>query len=64
MISQNLEILSYLKTGKTLTPLQALKLFGSLRLGARIFNLREQGHNITSTMIEVGEKRVALYALA
>ena len=63
MKSQNLAILSYLKTGKTLTPLQALKLFGSLRLGARIYDLREAGHQIKSVLIEVGNKHVAKYSL-
>ena len=43
--SQNKIILDYLKTGATLSPLEAYALCGTIRLGARIFDLREN-HNI------------------
>lgn len=63
--SQDKEILKHLKKGYSLTPIEALNKFGSFRLGARIFSLKKQGHNITTTMIEVGEKkkRIASYKL-
>ena len=61
--SQNSRILSYLQRGKSLTPLDALNKFGTLRLGARIFELKEQGHAIMSVMTWVGHKRVAKYSL-
>jgi hypothetical protein len=38
--SQNERILAYLKTGKTLTPLNAFRMFGCFRLAARIWDLR------------------------
>ena len=38
-MSQNDNILSYLKKGKKLDPMKALKLFGCFRLSARIFDL-------------------------
>jgi len=40
------QILSYLKDGNSITPLDALQLFGCFRLGARIYDLRKQGENI------------------
>lgn len=51
--SQEQKILAYLKSGRSLTPLAALRLFGSFRLGARIFDLRRAGHNI----VNLGETR-------
>jgi len=62
MQSQNKAIKKHLKSGKTLTPLQALKLFGSLRCGARICELRAEGMDILTTMVKVGNKRVARYS--
>ena len=63
-ISQNKEILKYLQTGNKITPLEALNLFGCFRLGARIFELKEQGHNIETKRITLSNgKRVAEYQL-
>ena len=50
------------------TPLEALRIVGSLRLGARIFDLRrelrkEGRYDITTTMEQRGEARVACYRL-
>lgn len=42
-MSQNKEILDHLKSGKTITPTEALDKFGCFRLGARIKNLRKKG---------------------
>lgn len=41
-------ILKYLQAGHSLTPLEALRMFGSMRLGARIFELKAAGHKIES----------------
>ena len=61
--SQNAKILAYLQEGNKLTALKALNLFGCLRLGSRIFDLRERGYNITKEMITlVNGKRVAEYS--
>ena len=54
-------ILDYLKSGKRLTPIDALNMFGCFRLGARAYDLKKAGHNIISEMIRVGNKRVAEY---
>lgn len=44
-------VLEYLREHKTITPLEALNAFGCYRLGARIFDLRRDGHTITTTMV-------------
>jgi hypothetical protein len=60
--SQNRKILAYLKAGKKITPLKALQLFGSFRLGARIYDLRKLGHEIESRIVQgANGKRFAEY---
>jgi len=62
METQNEAILKYLRTGKTLTALEALGKFGSLRLAARINDLKQQDWKIHSRTIEVQSgKHVAEY---
>ena len=63
MQSQNMAILSHLKSGKTVTSLEALNLFGCLRLGARISELRSLRWPINTDMINVGKKRIAKYSI-
>jgi hypothetical protein len=63
MKSQTNLILSHLKKGKTITPLQSWNLFDCFRLGARIFDLRELGYNIKTTIIKSGKKHFAEYKL-
>ena len=67
MKSQNARILAHMKVAP-ITSLEALKYAGCLRLGARIYNLRDAGHDIRTEMVTVqnsrGErKRVARYRL-
>jgi hypothetical protein len=63
-MSQKAEILQFLKTKRSLTPLEALRKFGCFRLAARIEELRDDGHRIHTTMIDVApDKRVAAYLL-
>ena len=50
-MSQNTDILMHLKSGKTLTSLQALSLFNCMRLAARIENIRSMGHVIHTEII-------------
>lgn len=63
--SQTDQILNYLQAGNVLTPLEALRKFNCLRLGARIYDLRQQGYVINSLMIkdDKSEKRYARYSL-
>lgn len=63
-MSQSDMILDALLRGETLTPLEALKLYGCLRLGARIWDLRQQGHNIIMEMVTtMNGKHVAQYSM-
>lgn len=61
--TQKKQILDYLKTGKSITKLEALKMFGCWNSGDCIFNLRKEGYNIETTMITNGKKRFASYKL-
>ena len=62
-LSQNKMLLMYLKEYGSITALEALKELGSLRLAARIKNLRDEGHNITTESIRVNKKMIANYKL-
>ena len=63
--TQKLRILSYLKSGQSITSRKAKDKFGCERLAARVHELRENGHPIQKTMVEVptrdGTTRVAQY---
>jgi hypothetical protein len=64
-MSQEQQILNHLRSGKHLTPIEALNRFQCFRLGARIHELKQAGHPITSTMVELPNgKRVASYRMA
>lgn len=41
-------VLSHLKSGRTITSLDAINLYGATRLSAIIFNLRQRGLNIAT----------------
>lgn len=62
--SQNKKIKAWLESGRSITPLDALNLFSSFRLSARIFDLRnDYGMNIDMEMVEENGKRYAKYWL-
>ena len=60
-MSQAIQVLNYLKAGNRLTSLEAVKLFGTLRLAARILDLRDKGHQIESVTVDRQGKKVAQY---
>ena len=63
-MSQNNAILSHLKSARSITPLQALRLFGCLRLAARIQDLRDSGHRIETMMVPTDSgKLIGSYSL-
>lgn len=53
MDTQNRQILQWLQDGHALTPLEALRKFGCLRLSARIKELRDLGFEI-----DTGKKQI------
>lgn len=62
-VNQAEQILDYLKGGHSLTALKCVRLFGCMRLAARVNELRSTGHNIKTEMVKLGGKRVAKYTL-
>ena len=48
--SQNDQVLNHLRSRGKLTQRQAMKEYGIMRLGARIYDLRERGYNIVKDM--------------
>lgn len=63
--SQNNRIAEHLHKGLTITSLEALKLFGCMRLASRIHDLRVRGENIIVERINLPNgKSVAQYRLA
>jgi len=62
-MSQTSAILSHMKRYGSIEPLTALDKYGSLRLAARIADLRGQGHKIETVMVERDDKRFASYRL-
>lgn len=62
--TQNSKILKALLNGERLTQLDAYTRFNCTRLGARIYDLKQQGHKIERRMIVVPSgKCVAEYRL-
>lgn len=62
-------ILDYMIDHGSITQLQAQKKLGVMRLGARIFELRKNGHQISSEMVKVKNRygemcRVKRYRLS
>ena len=62
-MTQNETILTFLKTGHELTALNAMVNFGVGRLAARIAELRQMGHDITTRMVTRNKKTYATYRL-
>jgi hypothetical protein len=63
-MSQAERILNHLRSGKHLTPLEAMSRFSCLRLSGRILELREAGYRIRTRMVRLASgKRVASYTL-
>ena len=61
--SQKQNVLEYLEIGNKITPLEALYQFGSFRLSAIIFDLRQEGFNIITHNKTVDGKTFAEYEL-
>ena len=60
-MSQEQQILNHLKSGRALTPIEALSKFGCFRLGARIHDLRNQGYPILTRTVKSKGKQFAEY---
>ena len=49
--TQKVKIKEWLESGRSITPIEALEMFGSFRLGAIIFTLREEGMPIKTEFV-------------
>ncbi len=63
-MTQTMQIRQHLESGRAITPLDALNLYGCFRLGARIWDLRHK-HNLEIDMhlVHRGKKVFASYRL-
>jgi hypothetical protein len=48
--SQKQILLDHMLAGKSITPMKAMMVYGIGRLSARIRDLREEGHNVVTTI--------------
>jgi hypothetical protein len=67
-MTQTQRILEYLNEYKQITPLEAMRDLGIYRLASRIYDLKEQGYNIHTEMVDVKNRygsttKVASYRL-
>jgi hypothetical protein len=62
-MTQNKMVLQHLQTGQSITALDSLRLYGVLRLAARVEELRKDGHTIITQSVRVGNKEFARYSL-
>lgn len=61
--SQCKVILAALRAGRGITPIDALREFACFRLAARVYDLREDGHNIVTLWQSTSKKRWAVYRM-
>ena len=64
MKSQNELIKAHLQAGYSITPLQAFSMYGCLRLGARIYDLKREGMDIDSHLVRRHGKQFSEYYLS
>lgn len=55
--TQHADIIEYLNAGNTLTGLEALKLFGTMKLSSRVSELKRAGYPIQSEMVRGNNKK-------
>jgi len=61
--SQKDKILRHMQEHGSISPMDALQLYGCFRLGARIWDLKHEGHLIEPSISSIGGKRFAEYRL-
>lgn len=62
-MTQRDQILAHLQRGESITPLDALQLYGCFALSQRIGELKRLGHPIASELVKDGRKHYARYWL-
>ena len=61
--SKKSQILDWMKQGRSITPKEAIEVFHCYRLSAVIFDLKKEGHNISSKTVRIGDVNFAKYTL-
>lgn len=61
--SQTKRILDHFLQGKSLTPLEALRLYECLRLSARVLDFKKMGYEFETIIESNGKKKFASYRL-
>ena len=61
MESQNKMLKTILDQGTHITALDALKWLGSMRLAARVYDIKQEGYPVDKYVREVDGKRVTYY---
>ena len=56
MKNQKERTLYYIRQYGSITPLQAMRDLGVYRLSAVVFDLKEEGHDIETTLVEVSNR--------
>ena len=59
--TQNQMLKSILDQGKHITPIDALNMIGSMRLAARVYDLKISGYPVDKYVRQVNGKRVTYY---
>jgi hypothetical protein len=66
-VNQTDRVLSLLRTGRCLSAIDGLRLAGTARLAARIYDLRLKGWDVQTRLVSVrgkfGRARIAIYRL-
>ena len=63
-MSQNNTLLNHMMTGRSISPLEALGLYGVFRLAARMFELKAMGVDIQKvTKVDINGKQYAEYSI-
>ena len=63
MLTQRDRILRHLQAGRSITPLEALDLYGCFALSQRIGELKRLGHPIDAMVVRNGRKQYARYQM-
>lgn len=59
--TQNKMLKNILDQGTHITPIDALNMIGSMRLAARVYDLKQSGYPVDKYVREVNGKRVTYY---
>ena len=61
--SQSAKVLSRLQKGHSITPIQAIRWWGCMRLARVINDLRNAGHEIETELVGKGQGKYARYRM-